>query len=82
MRIGLCIFRPQTIARLREALQFGQLSRKAWRREVCEWEDCRNSKGEYCAGSARKTLPRLADRLILPLTAALPATKWDLQSAV
>ncbi len=67
MRVGLRIFRPQTIAWLREALQRGQLSRAALGRGICEREDWRNPKGEYCTASARKVLPTLAAQLELPL---------------
>ncbi len=72
MRVGLRIFRPQTIAWLREALQLGQLSRAALGRGVCELEDWRNPKGEYCTASARKVLPELAGQLDLPLPPAQP----------
>ncbi len=72
MRVGLRIFRPQTIAWLREALQLGQLSRAALGRGVCEREDWRNPKGEYCTASARKVLPELAGQLDLPLPPAQP----------
>ena len=72
MRVGLRIFRPQTVAWLREALLGGQLSRAALGRGVCEQEDWRNPKGEYCTASARKALPELAAQLGLPLPAAQP----------
>ena len=72
MRVGLRIFRPQTIAWLREALQPGQLSRAALGRGICEREDWRNPKGEYCTASARKVLPTLAAQLDLPLPEAQP----------
>ncbi len=72
MRVGLRIFRPQTMAWLREALQAGVLSRAALGRGVCEQEDWRNRKGEYCTASARKALPELAADLKLPLPAARP----------
>ena len=38
-------------------MQLGQLSRAALGRGVCEREDWRNPKGEYCTASARKVLP-------------------------
>ena len=72
MRVGLRIFRPKTITWLREALLQGQLSRAALGRGVCEQDDWRNPKGEYCTASARKALPELAAQLGLPLPAAQP----------
>ncbi len=48
------------------------LSRAALGRGVCEQEDWRNRKGEYCTASARKALPELAADLKLPLPAARP----------
>jgi len=60
------------MAWLREALQAGVLSRAALGRGVCEQEDWRNPKGEYCTASARKALPELAAHLKLPLPAARP----------
>ena len=56
MRVGLRIFRPETITWLRAALRQGQLSRAALGRGVCGREDWRNPKGEYCTASARKAL--------------------------
>ena len=72
MRVGLRIFRPETITWLRAALRQGQLSRAALGRGVCEREDWRNPKGEYCTASARKALPALATQLDLPLPPAQP----------
>ena len=72
MRVGLRIFRPQTVAWLRQALLQGQLSRAALGRGVCEQEDWRNPKGEYCTASARKALPELASQLGLELPPAQP----------
>ena len=72
MRVGLRLFRPQTVAWLRQALQQGQLSRAALGRGVCEREDWRNPKGEYCTASARKALPELAAQLGLDLPPAQP----------
>ena len=72
VRVGLRIFRPQTVAWLREALLQGQLSRAALGRGVCEREDWRNRKGESCTASARKALPALAAQLGLELPLAQP----------
>ncbi len=48
------------------------LSRAALGRGVCEREDWRNGKGEYCTASARKALPELAAHLKLPLPPPQP----------
>ena len=72
MRVGLRLFRPETVAWLRAALQQGQLSRAALGRGICEQEDWRNPKGDYCTSSARKALPALAAELQLPLPAPQP----------
>ena len=72
MRVGLCLFRPETVAWLRAALQQGQLSRAALGRGICEQEDWRNPKGDYCTSSARKALPALATELKRPLPAPQP----------
>ena len=53
-------------------MQRGELSRAALGPGVCEQEDWRNPKGEYCTASARKALPALAAQLGLPLPAARP----------
>lgn len=72
MRVGLRVFRPETIAWLRKALRRGQLSRAALGRGICELEEWRNPKGAYCTASARKVLPELAAQLELPLPPAQP----------
>ena len=51
-------------------MQRGELSRAALGRGVCEREDWRNPRGEYCTASARKVLPALAAQLDLPLPPA------------
>ncbi len=53
-------------------MQRGQLSRAALGRGICEREDWRNPKGEYCTASARTVLPTLAAQLDLPLPEAQP----------
>ena len=67
MRVGLRIFASSTASWLRAALVAGKLSRSALARELCAREDWRNAKGELCAASARKALPRLAAELGLAL---------------
>ena len=67
MQVGLHQFSPGSIAWLREAAASGKHSRASLARGLCEIEDWRNSAGELCLASARKVLPRLADRLGLLL---------------
>ncbi len=55
---------------LREALRKGTLSRAALARQLYELDGWHNRKGELCAASARKGLPRLAAELGLPLPPA------------
>ena len=50
----------------------GRLSRAALGRGVCEQEQWRNRKGEYCTASARKALPELAAELKLALPPPQP----------
>ena len=69
MQIGLRTFSPATTCWLGEALADGELSRSALARELCRREGWLNAKGEPCAASARKALPRLASALGLPLPA-------------
>ncbi len=72
MRIGLRILRPESVEWLREELCRGSLSRAALGRGLCERDDWRNGRGELCAASARKALPRLAEQLGLALPPARP----------
>ena len=67
MRVGLRIFASSTAGWLHAALAAGELSRSALARELCRREGWRNAKGELCAASARKALPRLAAELGLEL---------------
>ena len=77
MRIGLRILQPESVEWLREELRQGFLSRAALGRGLCEREDSRNGRGELCASSARKALPRLADQLGLALPPAQPGPPRD-----
>lgn len=52
MRVGVRILRPETVVWLRRALQAGNLSRAALGRGVCEREEWRNPKGDYCEAAA------------------------------
>ena len=72
MRIGLRILRSESVEWLREELCRGSLSRAALGRGLCERDDWRNGRGELCAASARKALPRLAEQLGLALPPARP----------
>ena len=65
VRVGLCIFAPSTAGWLRAALAAGEFSRSALACELCRREERRNAKGELCATSPRKALPRLAAQLEL-----------------
>ena len=78
MRIGLRIFRPETITWLREALRQGGFSRAGLARELCARDGWRNPRGKLCAASARKALPQLAAQLGLalpPAQAGVPACR-------
>lgn len=70
MQVGLHHFDVATIDWFTAAVKSGGLSRHALARGVCEREDWRNTRGGLCEAQARKTLPRLADRLGLTLPAA------------
>ena len=70
MRIGLRLLQPESVEWLRQELCRGALSRAALGRGLCEREDWRNGRGELCASSARKALPRLAEQLGLSLPPA------------
>ena len=72
MRVGLRILQPATVEWLREELHRGELSRAALGRELCLRDGWRNARGELCAASARKALPRLASGLGLSLPPAQP----------
>ena len=72
MRVGLRILKPETVNWLRQELQRGELSRAALGRGLCEQDSWRNRRGELCAASARKALPRLAAELGSELPAAQP----------
>ena len=71
MQIGLRQFSPRSVAWLREAAASEKHSRSSLARGLCEIENWRNSAGEPCLASARKVLPRLADKLGLVLPAPL-----------
>ena len=64
------MLKPGTADWLRDALREGKLSRAAVARQLCERDGWRNQKGELCAASARKGLPRVAAELGLPLPPA------------
>ena len=70
MRVGLRILQPETVAWLGEELRRGELSRAALGRGLCLRDGWRNRRGELCAASARKALPRLASALGLSLPPA------------
>ena len=70
MRVGLRILRPETVEWLGEELRRGELSRAALGRGLCLRDGWRNRRGELCAASARKALPRLASGLGLSLPPA------------
>ena len=72
MRVGLRLFKPETVEWLRRELQRGELSRAALGRGLCEQDGWRNPRGELCAASARKALPQLASQLCLALPPAQP----------
>ena len=72
MRVGLRLLKPETVEWLRRELQRGALSRAALGRGLCEQDGWRNPRGELCAASARKALPRLASQLCLALPPAQP----------
>ena len=57
---------------LQRALRAGRSSRAALARGLCEQDEWRNARGQLCAASARKALPRLAQQLGLALPAAQP----------
>ena len=66
------MLQPATVHWVRQALQSGELSRAALARELCERDGWVNARGEPCAASARKALPRLAAKLGLELPPAGP----------
>ena len=69
MQIGLHHFNVTTIDWFTAAVKSGDWSRHALARGVCERENWRNARGTLCEAQARKTLPRLAQRLGLTLPA-------------
>ena len=58
VRVGFRILKPETAQRLRRELRRGELSRAALGRGLCERDGWRDPRGELCAASAHKTLPR------------------------
>ena len=69
MRVGLRMFKPETVHWLRREVQRGELSRAALGRGLCEQDGWRNRQGQLCAASARKALPALV--------AAEPQTEFE-----
>ena len=61
------MLQPATVQWLRRALSKGTLSRAQAARGLCREDGWRNARGQLCAASARKRLPRLAAELGLPM---------------
>lgn len=72
MQIGLHNFSSETIEWFKGAAKDPLATRYGLARELCERDDWRNSLGELCLGSARKMLPRIADRAKVSLPEARP----------
>ena len=74
MQIGLRNFSSETIEWFKKAVKNPDATRYGLAKELCERDDWRNNKGELCEGSARKILPRIADRVkvTLPPARSLP----------
>ncbi len=72
MQIGLHNFSSETIEWFKEAVKDPRATRYSPARELCERDDWRNSGGELCTGSARKILPRIADKVKVTLPEAKP----------
>ncbi len=70
MQIGLRQFDTATVQWFKAASQSSQATRAQLARGLCEREGWRNARGELCESSARKLLPRLAERLEVALPAA------------
>ena len=72
MQIGMRRVSPETLEWFGTACREGGVTRAALAREVCERETWRNRLGKPCLASARKVLPRLAERTGVRLPQALP----------
>ncbi len=72
MQIGLRQFDAQTVQWLTGAAAASDASRSILARGLCERLDWRDSSGGLATASARKVLPRLADKLGIALPASRP----------
>ena len=72
MQIGLRQFDAQTVQWLTGAAAASDASRSRLARGLCERLDWRDSSGGLATASARKVLPRLADKLGIALPASRP----------
>ena len=67
MQVGLHRFHTDSIEWLRRAVVEGGRTRRQLAHELCERENWRNEKGELCLASARRILPKLAEKLGIAL---------------
>ena len=69
MQVGLRQFDAGTLEWLRGAVTQPGATRSSLARDLCDRSDWRDSSGARAEASARKLLPRLAERLSIPLPA-------------
>ncbi len=72
MQIGLRQFDAQTVQWLTGAAAASDASRSSLARGLCDRLDWRDSSGDLATASARKVLPRLADKLGIALPTSRP----------
>ncbi len=67
MQVGLHRFHADSIEWFRAAVAEGGRTRRQLAHGLCERENWRNEKGELCLASARRILPKLAEKLGIAL---------------
>ena len=72
MRAGLRHFSAESIEWLKKAAESGTHTRCSMARTLCELEQWKNTRGDLCVASARKALPKIADKAGFTLPSSRP----------